>query len=204
MTSIRAAATGLQTLDPSRTEDYQELTAVISEEADRLSQLVTEAVKMAEIDAGKVELQRAVISTKDLLEAARQAFDERGAERIRIEDEVDASLQVDRELITLALRQVLDNALKCSEPFSAISCRVEVRDADLILRVEDRGRAFPAGTANASLKSSTGEPIRPTECPAPGWACGSNPPRPKARHTASTCRGRESVGHEHGPRPRGG
>lgn len=143
LTSIKAAATGLQTLDPTRTADQKELTAIIEEETDRLSQLVTEAVKMAEIDAGKVKLQREAISSEALLTAARQTFDGRGAERIRIDDTAHASVQIDRELMTLALRQVLDNALKYSEPGSPVVCQAEAQGEALAVRIEDRGPGIP-------------------------------------------------------------
>jgi len=143
LTSIKAAATGLQTLDPARSDDYRELASIIEEETDRLSQLVTEAVKMAEIDAGKVRLQREPISAEDLLTMARQAFDGRGADRIRLDALSGATLQVDRELLTLALRQVLDNALKYSEPDSVISCKTEMTSGELTLRVEDQGPGVP-------------------------------------------------------------
>lgn len=119
LTSIKAAATGLQTLDPARTEDHKELTSIIEEECDRRSQLVTEAVKMAEIDAGKLKVHREPLSPESLLDAARHTFEGRGAERIMTDGARGASLRVDRELMTLALRQVLDNALKYSTPDTA-------------------------------------------------------------------------------------
>ncbi len=143
LTSIKAAATGLQTLDPARSGDHKELASIIEEETDRLSQLVTEAVKMAEIDAGKVRLQREPISAEDLLTMARQTFDGRGADRIRLDALPGATLQVDRELLTLALRQVLDNALKYSEPDSVISCKTKMSSGELTLRVEDQGPGVP-------------------------------------------------------------
>ncbi len=143
LTSIKAAATGLRTVDPARTDDQRELTSIIEEETDRLSQLVTEAVKMAEIDAGKVTVQREASSAEALLMSARQTFEGRGAERIRIDDDIRVSLQVDRELMTLALRQVLDNALKYSEADSAISCKAEVTGEELTFRIEDQGPGIP-------------------------------------------------------------
>lgn len=143
LTSIKAAATGLRTLDPTRADDQKELTSIIEEETDRLSQLVTEAVKMAEIDAGKVRLQRESISPEDLFTAVRRTFEGRGAERVRVEATAEANVRLDRELMTLALRQVLDNALKYSEPKSEITCKAQVTGEELTLRVEDQGPGVP-------------------------------------------------------------
>lgn len=143
LTSIKAAATGLRTIDPARTADQQELTSIIEEEADRLSRLVSEAVEMAEIDAGKVKLHRDAVSPAELLAAARNSFDGRGAERVEIEDGPEARLCVDRELMTLAIRQVLDNALKYSDAGSVVSCRVVREGEQLLLRIADCGSGVP-------------------------------------------------------------
>ncbi len=143
LTSIKAAATGLQTLDPARAEDQKELASIIEEETDRLSQLVAEAVKMAEIDAGTVRLHREETSSSALLKSAVQTFENRGAERIRIGDEAAIGLRADRELMLLALRQVLDNALKYSEPASVVACKAELDGESLMLRIEDRGPGVP-------------------------------------------------------------
>lgn len=143
LTSIKAAATGLQTLDPARTGDHQELAAIIEEETDRLSQLVTEAVKMAELDAGKVRLQREPVSAEMLLMATVETFEGRGAERFLVSTTTEASLPVDRELMTLALRQVLDNALKYSDPDSVIACKAVETGEEVQLRVEDEGPGVP-------------------------------------------------------------
>lgn len=143
LTSIKAAATGLRTIDPSRVADQQELMSIVEEESDRLTELVTEAVKMAEIDAGKVTLHPMLVSSAELLEAARGGFQGRGADRIRIENHQSVNLLVDRDLTTLAVRQVLDNALKYSLGESAISCVVKVDLKDLILRIADLGIGIP-------------------------------------------------------------
>ncbi len=143
LTSIKAAATGLRAIDPSRLADQQELTAIIEEETDRLSQLVTEAVKMAEIDAGKIKLHRSSTGSMELIEAARASFESRGAERIVIEAGPDTAVSLDRELMTLAIRQVLDNGLKYSPAEALILCRVRLQADTLTILISDRGPGIP-------------------------------------------------------------
>jgi two-component system sensor histidine kinase KdpD len=143
LTSIKAAATGLRTLPQARTADRDELTAIIEEETDRLSDLVTEAVKMAEIDAGKVSLHRELTAPEELLTEARQRFDGRGIERIQIDSGSAEPVAVDRELITLALRLVLDNALKYSGPDAPVAGQVQQEDDALLVRIADRGPGIP-------------------------------------------------------------
>jgi two-component system sensor histidine kinase KdpD len=139
LTSIKAAATGLRALEQSMQPDQKELAAIIEEETDRLSQLVTEAVKMAEIDAGKVKPRRAPAAAAEFLEAARESFEGRGAERLRIAPGGDTRVLVDRDLMVLAVRQVFDNALKYSEPGSPVVCDTAAEPDRLLIRIADQG-----------------------------------------------------------------
>lgn len=139
LTSIMAAVTGLRALGPERGADRQELASIIEEETGRLNQLVTEAVKMAEIDARKVKLNRVPVPSRELLLEARGNFEGRGAERIAILDESSRTVQADRDLMTLAIRQVLDNALKYGDAGSVVRCRTELAPDSVSLRIENDG-----------------------------------------------------------------
>jgi two-component system sensor histidine kinase KdpD len=143
LTSIKAAATGLRAFDDTLPPDQRELAAIIDEETDRLSALVTEAVKMAEIDAGKVRLHKAPTSLTSLLQSAIATFENRGADRIAVDPGPDATLLVDRELLNLALRQVLDNALKYSEPAAPVRCYATAAVGSIDLRILDLGPGIP-------------------------------------------------------------
>ncbi len=143
LTSIKAAATGLRAIEPARIADQQELTAIIEEEADRLSQLVTEAVKMAEIDARKVKLSRVSTRLCELLEVSRSTFEGRGADRIIVAGDAEGIVNVDRELTALAIRQVLDNALKYSDADSPVRCWSTADPHMVELRIADSGPGIP-------------------------------------------------------------
>lgn len=140
LTSIKASATGLRMVEGA---DQHELISIIEEETDRLSHLVTEAVKMAEIDAGKITLRRAPVMVADLLRDAAATFAGRGDERITIDATLSEPLFWDAELLVLALRQLIDNAMKYSEPGSPVLCRAERMDDRVLLRVIDRGPGIP-------------------------------------------------------------
>lgn len=140
LTSIKASATGLRMVDGA---DQRELISIIEEETDRLSHLVTEAVKMAEIDAGKITLRRAPVAIADVLRDAAATFAGRGDERISVEAACDESLFWDAELLVLALRQLIDNALKYSGHGSPVVCRAERAGDRVMLQVIDRGPGIP-------------------------------------------------------------
>lgn len=143
LTSIKAAATGLRTIDPANIADQRELMSIVEEEADRLSTLVTEAVKMAEIDAGQVAIHPSRVPSGDLLAAVRSGFEGRGADRITVNGPPGVDLVVDHDLVVLAIRQVLDNALKYSPSGSPVSCSMEGGSRSFTLRIADCGPGIP-------------------------------------------------------------
>lgn len=143
LTSIKAAVTGLEVA--GWPQDQRELASIIDEETDRLSQLVTEAVKMAEIDAHKVTPQRAVIEVADLIRTAISTFAGRGAERILVNaaDRAASAVEVDPDMLVLALRQLLDNALKYAEPGSEVRVNAKDDGDRVMICVADSGPGIP-------------------------------------------------------------
>ncbi len=121
------------------------MASIIDEEADRLSLLVTEAVKMSEIDAGKVKLDRSMVTAGTLMHLAAKSFSNRGEERIRVEKGPANSqpVFVDSDMITLALRQLIDNALKYSPEDSPVVLRAHLEDERAVIRVADQGPGVP-------------------------------------------------------------
>jgi two-component system sensor histidine kinase KdpD len=145
LTSIKAAATSLVASREQIGPDLRDMASIIDEEADRLSLLVTEAVKMSEIDAGKVKLDRSTVSIGTLMSAAAKSFSSRGEERILATEGPggEQRVLVDGDLITLALRQLIDNALKYSPPESPVVLRADL-DADrAVIYVADQGPGVP-------------------------------------------------------------
>lgn len=145
LTSIKAASTSLLANRERLGAGQQEMAAVIDEETDRLSLLVTEAVRMSQIDAGKVRLERSTVTVENVVEAAASSFGSRAEGRILISRPAAAGalLSVDVDMVILALRQLMDNALKYSAPPSAVMVRPEVEDDRVVIRVIDQGPGVP-------------------------------------------------------------
>jgi two-component system, OmpR family, sensor histidine kinase KdpD len=144
LTSIKAASTSMLS-DPPLSPQLRELATIIDEETDRLSLLVTEAVRMSQIDAGKVRLERELLDVGDLLRRVLTHFGSK-AEGRELKLHVDDGLPpvyADKDLISLALRQLIDNALKYSPPGSPISVSAGLKDKRVIIRVKDRGPGIP-------------------------------------------------------------
>ncbi|MFN0101075.1 MAG: ATP-binding protein [Bryobacteraceae bacterium] len=145
LTSIKAAASSLLEQGERFSPGQRELASIIDEESDRLSRLVTEAVKMSQIDAGNLKLERTAVSVDDLVESAVSHFNGRGEERIQRKAPGADSPRVfvDSEIVGLALRQLIDNALKYSTPPSPVTIAVEADRERVHIRIADQGPGIP-------------------------------------------------------------
>ena len=145
LTSIKAASTALLSGSQLNTEQERELISVVDEETDHLSALVTEAIQTARIEAGRVQLHR---ESHSLSVLGRSVFEKLG--RVSKERQIDFKIEpdlppiwADRELIEVALRQLIDNALKYSPPHSAVLVEAQPSGGNIIVSVSDRGPGIP-------------------------------------------------------------
>ena len=145
LTSIKAASTSLLSETPPLAPPLRELAAIIDEETDRMNQLVTEAVRMSQIDAGKIRLERESIDVAALLAKVVGQFESQAAGRVlRVDAAADLPrILADPELLSLALRQLIDNALKYSPPGSPIDVTARHEGDRVVIRVHDRGPGIP-------------------------------------------------------------
>jgi len=145
LTSIKAASTALLSSHALNQDQQRELVSIVDEETDRLSVLVTEAIQMARIEAGRVVLRRASHSVEDLVESVLDKLRPSVEDR-KIELKIAAGLPpvwVDGELIEVALRQLVDNAFKYSPAGSPVSLTAELRDTRVVVSVGDHGPGIP-------------------------------------------------------------
>ncbi len=129
LTTIRAAAGAMLTPGASEPEQQREFTVIIEQETDRLTTLVTEAIHLARIEAGKMRLEKQPCAVQALIQAAVQQMETALGARtvdLSVAGELPMVL-VDRDLMQLVLRQLLDNAVKYSAPDSPI--RVTARES---------------------------------------------------------------------------
>jgi two-component system sensor histidine kinase KdpD len=141
LTSIKAAATSILCTEEPLSASARELATVIDEETDRLNRLVTEAVRMAEIDADKLRLDWSRVAVNELIERVLQSLSGQSEGRVLlVETPADLpAVMIDADLVALALRQLVDNALKFSPPATPISIRGSVTESMVTLWVRDQG-----------------------------------------------------------------
>ena len=117
------------------------MVTVIDEETDRLDSLVSETIRMAQIETGDFQLERHSQRVGDLITAAlhklRILLEDR---EVRVETERDLpEVMADAELIGLTIRQLLTNALKYTNPESPIIVRARAEETVVTISVKDLG-----------------------------------------------------------------
>jgi two-component system sensor histidine kinase KdpD len=140
LTAIKAAASTL--LLPKRldAEEQRDLLTVIDEESDRLNQLVTEAVEMAQLDTREVHMTFAPTAVGGLVEQAlancSSLLDNR---EVKVSLPPLPQVMADADFITKVLTNLIENAAKYSAEGSPIRVSAERKDGAVSVNVADRG-----------------------------------------------------------------
>lgn len=145
LTVIRTATSGLSEIG-GLTPTQSELVALIDSETKQLSNLTHRLLKTSRLDTADIRLRPENIevsefifgllaSAKNML-AGRSVHVESFHSRIR--------LRADRELLTMALMQFLDNAVKYSDPASAITLAVTTAPGAVRISVHNFGPVIPS------------------------------------------------------------
>jgi two-component system sensor histidine kinase KdpD len=145
LTSIKAASTSILIDVPDLSPEVRELTSIIDEEASRLNLLVTDAVRMAQMDASKIQLERQPVAVAEfvgrVLDGFKPRLDGRSL-RVNLSKELPR-VAADPDLASMALRQVIDNGLKYSLPATAIEVAADASANWVTIRVRDQGPGIP-------------------------------------------------------------
>ncbi len=146
LTSIRAATSSLLSDPEQPVETILELARIADEEAEHLRRLIDDAVEMARLDTTRIEVQlersNLVALVREVVSSMQKEIDARPVNITCTEDW--ESVFIDQRLIKLALKQLLDNALKYSVPGKAISISVQAGESGTVLvEVTDEGPGIP-------------------------------------------------------------
>lgn len=145
LTSIKAAASALLSGSVSRGIEQHELISIVDEEADRLSRLVGEAIQMARLEDAQGQLSRELHPVCTLVDTAlapiKSALEGREVV-VRFQQNLPP-VWGDAELLGLAIRQLIDNALKYGFPDTAISITSRAAGGRALIAVSDQGPGIP-------------------------------------------------------------
>jgi two-component system sensor histidine kinase KdpD len=146
LTSIKAATTSLLASPDQPEESRTELLKIADEEAEHLKELIDNAVEMARLDAPHINIQAEASNlgeaVRDVVASMQTAIDGRPLDVLC--DPQVPSITFDRRLVKLAIKQLLDNALKYSPPGTPVTLRVVSTNGTACLEITDQGKGIPA------------------------------------------------------------
>ncbi|MBZ5658378.1 MAG: hypothetical protein LAO56_24240 [Acidobacteriia bacterium] len=144
LTSIKGAITTVRS-EYEHEPDEDDLLLVVEEEVDKLSGMIDETVDMARIEPGRPRIRRRQVSVAKLIRPAvdrlKSLLDGRPLE-IEVQEDI-SMVSADPDMIGLALRQLLGNAVKYSPHGSTIAISATQTEGIVTVRVRDQGPGIP-------------------------------------------------------------
>jgi two-component system sensor histidine kinase KdpD len=140
LTVIRTATSGLPAAG-HLSELQTELVSLIDQEAKKLNEVASRLLGAPNLDATEFAPQPEPLLFSRLVKAAIEEL-ERQEDRDRFEVTApipEPPVFADRGLLLTALAQLVDNALKYSQPASAIEAGLSVQETAVILTIRNRG-----------------------------------------------------------------
>ena len=144
LTSIKGAITAVRSAYQHQAEE-DDLLEVVEEESDKLTGMIDETVAMARIEPGRARIQRRQLCIMNLIRSSidrlKSLLDGRPLD-IQIHEGIPP-VSADPDMIGLALRQLIGNAVKYSPPGSPITISAIQADDIVTVRIRDQGPGIP-------------------------------------------------------------
>jgi len=122
--------------------EYRESLATIQQESQRLSRLVDDLLNLARADAGRVQLRMEELYLNDLVaECCRSVQPLAAARQIELECRAtgDVPFRGDEMLLRRMVINLLDNAVRYTQPGGKVCATLEPQAADVRIRIADTG-----------------------------------------------------------------
>ena len=120
---------------------------IIMDEIDRLNGLINNIFSIGRIESGSVTLDRQRVRIRELLEdvfgsVARGGDDQSLEFELNIPDSMKP-IFADKHLLSVAIKNLLTNAIKYNRPGGKVSLSAEEQEAGLLISVSDSGIGIP-------------------------------------------------------------
>lgn len=151
-TPLTGVKTHLQVARLSAVQDREEALRLAEEGVQRLERVLEQLLALTRVEGRLSATDQEPASLQTILQLALAELPEAQRTRIAVEFDADADadaaepevrLRVPAVLAGLALRNLLDNALRYSPPASPVTLRVQSAAQRVALRVQDRGPGMP-------------------------------------------------------------
>jgi two-component system, OmpR family, phosphate regulon sensor histidine kinase PhoR len=144
LTTIKGFVETLQSGALENKEDATRFLSIISEQVNRLNELLEDLLSLAVIEREE-ETRTLVFSQHSILETAQAAVKnyEHPASlkniTLHVSGDAGCTAKINRPLIEQAIGNLVDNAIKYSEPQRAVSIEVSCLDREIVIAVKDQG-----------------------------------------------------------------
>jgi len=144
LTAISTASAGLGEVG-NLNQSQQELVALIEDESSKLGELSTRLLQTAKLEAEKISVAQDEISVGELVEMALEEQKGRMSGHPVEVAVSDPSLAVrgDKDLLSMALAQYLDNAAKYSFAGTAVKIAANLSHSEVLISVQNFGPTIP-------------------------------------------------------------
>ena len=129
-------------------EDANKFLEIISRNADRLNAILEDLLSLSRIeqDEERAQLSLQPGKIREVLEAARMACEKKSSEKnvsIEIICDPDVQANINPDLLEQAVVNLIDNAVKYSDPGSRVEVEGLRADGEALIRVRDSGCGIP-------------------------------------------------------------
>jgi two-component system sensor histidine kinase KdpD len=141
LTSIRTGVAAMLSESPG--PEQREWLEIMDEESARLSSMMVEAIQMARIEAGHVDLDKQTHTVDDLV---RSALEREMADPAQIQIDLPQDLppvSADAGMIRMVIRQIVGNALKYSQGDTLVRLTARAEEDCVEVSVADQGPGIP-------------------------------------------------------------
>jgi two-component system sensor histidine kinase KdpD len=144
LTSIKSAISTVRT-EYAHEDEENEFLTVIEEESDKLGEMINETTDMARIEPGHPRIRRRRTHVAALIRSAvKQVKNLLRGRTLSIDiPEGIPDVEADPEMVELAMRQLIGNAIKYSPPETDIEIRATCADGFIEVQVRDHGAGVP-------------------------------------------------------------
>jgi two-component system sensor histidine kinase KdpD len=145
LTLIKAATTSLLSSPDEPKESRQEQLTIADEEAEHLRKLIDDAVEMARLDTTHIDVHPQISDVQETIRECVASMESEIDDRL-LEigcDKQPPDIAFDRRLMKLAIKQIIDNALKYSPADKPVAVRVLASNGILTIEITDHGPGVP-------------------------------------------------------------
>jgi two-component system sensor histidine kinase KdpD len=144
LTTIRSSSSGLIEMGTLSGAEKR-LVVLIDQHADHLNELTTRLLRTARIDRADLKVKRERIDLTQLIQdSIEEASQELGSHSVNLQSKMQRStVWADKQLLKMALFQMLDNAAKYGGPNSSIMIDVQEEQAETLISIRNEGSFIP-------------------------------------------------------------